>query len=472
MAKQNKKPVAKKKGAPKAPAAAPQVKQPEQKKPETKKEEEKVTTVQDVATNPRVLMDRKRSGLSLDGQVRLLDLTRRVFVEETDPELQFPQPVRVKMNKIVAIGIVASLAEHSLDGTNEFAAILNRNGYPMLEAAAAEMGIRLPKLAVLPAPEGKEDEVELRPNDLKISKETKDELKKEKAIREGETPELDPKKVDSDEEVTKALEYMFAKSRGKSLSENIHEAVGFMKDFRYNQASKAENAEEAKARYDTYTAGDWMDDMFGFFKPTVFYTGIGRGMCTVAFNEGNPVHAFLILRDALKNRETGKPEDSDTEVAYLVRSITKWVAKAMIESNEKAIEALDPKQNAKEIEHCKVAINNYNNAINCFVNPSFDLADNYLEDDSDETAKITKSIIRSYYPLDTKPAEYKNFKENIQQRLGCIINLFRDPNSQSIAYKESNITELVKYTEEELAELKKAEAKAKAAAKESESKKD
>jgi len=471
MAKTKNKPAAKEKKAPKAPAAAPQVKKPEEKKEESKvKKEEKTVTVQDVATNPRVLTNRNHSGLSLDGQVKLLDLARRTFVEETDPELQFPQPVRIKMNKIVAVGVIASLAEHSFDGTNEFAAILQCNAYPALEAAAAEMGITLPKVAALPAPkDGEEGDVELRSSDLKISKETKAALKKEKEIREGEVPELDPKKVDSDEEVTKALEYMFAKNRQKSLSDAVYEALSFIKEFRLNQASKAENAEEARKRYDTYTSGDWMDDVFSFFKPTVFYSGIGRGMCTVAFTEGHPVHAFIILRDALKSKKAPENTLPDSEVAYLARSIVKWVASDMIDSNQKAIDALDPKQNAEEIEHCKVAIKNYNNAIDCFVNPSFDLADNFEEDNSESTAKVADSVIKSYYGSKLNMSEYKNLKSNVQQRIGIILNLFKDPNSQSISYKESNLSELVKYTEEELKALKKEAVKK---AKEESSKKD
>lgn len=450
---------------PKAPGKAPKAATVENKKTEQAAEEPEVVTISKAA-EPKNLTSRGHSGLSMDGQVKLLDLARRTFVEESDPDLQFPQTVRKNVNMLVATGIMCTFADHAANGDNSFALVLQSSAYPTLLAAAKELDIELPDIKALPA--GKEDGTVMLPaNTVTVSKETKEKLKKEKEVREAPKPELDPEKIVSEEDLKKALEYTFVASGGKKLPNLITYSIDFMKKFRMHQAELAENTEEAKAKYANYNSGDWLDDVFSYFMPPIFFAGIGRGMATVTDAEDSPIHAFTIFRNALKDPKTGQPVLEDQEIAYCVKSIIKWVCNTNIASNKKAIENFDKEKNKNEIALCEKQISRYNKILACLTNPSsekvdtllenmgsyFDESGNQLTTECQAANSIFNLVCGSYYGKNMSTADYKNLEQNVQQYAGNIINMFRDPGSQLLNYSLANITELEKRTEEERMEL-------------------
>ncbi len=78
-------------------------------------------------------------------------------------------------------------------------------------------------------------------------------------------------------------------------------------------------------------------------------------------------------------------------------------------------------------------------------------------DDTKEEYKhahlIVDNIIKTYYKdVDQTKVDKDVLLKNVQQRAGIIVNMFRGSLSQSIAYKESNITELVEKPAEETKE--------------------
>jgi len=457
--------------APKAPQQAPKP-APKVEKQEGVTEEAEVVTIP-MASDPKKLMDRRHSGLSADGQVRLLDLAHRVFVEEQDPDLQFPQTVRKNVNDIVAIGIMCAFADHAANGSDSFALVLQSQAYPTLRAAAKAINLDLPDIKALPAGT-EEGTVMLESNKVKISKETKEKLKQEKAVREGKKPELDPEKITSEEDVKKALEYMFTSSGGKRLPQLLTESIDFMKKFRMHEASLAENADEAKAKFESYNSGDWLDDVFSHFCPPIFFAGIGRGMATVAADKKNPIHSFIILRDAIKDKGTGKPVLEDQEIAYCAKSIMKWVCNTNIDSNQKAIDNLDAKKNKTEIEKCEAQIQYYKNILDYITSPSseeidslldnigtiFDEGGHQLTSECQNANATFNRICKSYYGKELSDADYKNLDENIKQYGYHIINLFRSPGEQITDCGLSNVSELVERSAEEKEEILKAAKKA------------
>lgn len=469
--------------APAAPKPAPKVAAAPEKKEDVETAE--VVTIPQAA-DPKNILSRKHSGLSPDGQVRLLDLARRTFVEETDPELQFPQAVRKEVNKIVAVGIMCTFADHAANGDNTFALVLQSQAYPSLVSAAEAIGYKLPDIKALPA--GKEDGTVMLPaNKVNIPKETKEKLQAEKKTREGEKPELDPTKIESEEDVKKALEYIFATSAGKRLPDLLMNAIDFMKKFREHEAELAENTEAAKAKFADYNAGNWLDDVFGYFRPTVFFNGIGRGMASVTDIEKNPIHAFVIFREAIKSKDSGEPVMNDQDIAYCVKSIIKWVCNANIESNQKAIDNLDKEKNKAEIEKCEAQIQKYNNILDNVTSPSSNEIDNLLENigsQFDEGGQLKPEcqsanttfnrICKTYYGKELSGVDYKNLNENIKQYGYHIINLFRSPGEQITDVGLSNISELEERSEEErkalTQEAKKAWAERKTKQKEEETK--
>lgn len=451
-----------------APKAAPKV---ENHKSEEVETPEVITVPQ--AAEVKNLTSRKHSGLSPDGQVRLLDLARRTFVEETDPELQFPQTVRKQVNDIVAIGIMCTFADHAANGDNTFAMVLQSQAYPTLSAAAKAIGFELPDVKLLPA--GKEEGTVMLPsNQVSIPKDVKEKMKKEKEVREAEKPELDPEKLVSEEDVKKALEYMFVSSGGKRLPVLLTNAIEFMRKFRLHQAELAENTEEAKARFADYNSGDWLDDIFSYFMPPVFFMGIGRGMASVTDNEKSPIHAFTIFRDAIKDKESGEPVLDDQEIAHCVKSIVKWVCNTNIASNQKAIDNLDAKKNKTEIEKCEAQIQKYNDILAYITSPSseevdtlldnmgtyFDEAGMQLATECQRANATFNRVCKTFYGKQLSDADYKNLATNVQQYAGYILNLFRDSGSQLASYKLANVTELEKRSDEEREQIVKEAKKA------------
>ncbi len=451
--------------APKTPGKAPKTPEVSTTEPEVidaTKDKDKIVT--QVITKPEEFVKKTRT-LSPDAQVMALNLVHKTMVEPQDPALQFPTEVKRTANNIVAIGSLCALAEHSANGDDSFAFIMQKSGYSGLIEAAAALGYTLPDIKALPTLEG--GQVKLEAKAVEIPKEAKEQLKKENEIRKGQAPELDPEKITSEEDLKKALEYKILDKKYR-LVDIITDGIEFMRKFRLHEASLAENAEQAKAKFESRNSGDWLDDMFSYVKPSVFFSGIGRGMANVTKIEKSPIHAFTIFRDAIKNKE-GIPALEDQEIAYCVKSIVKWVCNANIESNKKAVESMDAKKNAKEIDLCNKQIESYKDIIDYITAPNADEVTNLLKDIGshfDEGGTLTPEcqsanttfnrICKSYYNKNLSTSDYKNLDTNIQQYGFHIINLFRDPGEQLMDCGLTNISELEERSQEEREELIKA----------------
>lgn len=470
-----------KKATPKTPGKAPQVNKPETPAVEKHAEMTDDQALAQFNTNPAAVATGHTSGaLSPDSKVRLLDLARRTFVEESRPYLQFPQQTQVTVNRIVAVGILCTMADHVVAGDDQFAAVMQQQGYNALVSAAKDLGFKLPDIKALPA--AANGEVTLTAANVEVPEETKETLKKEQETRKGEAPELDPEKITSEEDLKKALEYMFAQ-RSNKLVDTLVNGVDFMKKFRLHEASLAENAEEAKAKFENYNSGNWLDDLFSYVKPSVFFTGIGRGMASVIAAEKDPIHAFCIFRDAIKDKQTNEPVIDDQEIAYCVKSIVKWVCNCNIESNKKAIDALDKKKNAKEIANCEASVKYYNEIIEYLTNPTtanidvmienmgskFD-AGGVLTQECQDANRMFNVICKTYYGKQLSTTDYKNIAINVQNYGGKIVNLFCDAGSKVVKYSDAVISDLEENSEEEKAAAVKEAMKARAKMKDANSK--
>lgn len=470
------------------PGQAPAVKV--EKKPETKPAE-KVEDAQEMteeqmrvlaATDPGKLKQRMNT-LSADSRILAFSLLEKTIVNPIDPALAFPLEVRKATNMLVAIGTLTTLMDHCANGDDTFAMLMQKTEYAALIECAKGAGydIKLPEIKSLPVNE--KGQVVIDAKKVKIGESEKKKLQAEQKIREGEKPELDPEKISSEEDLEKALKYMFV-TNNRRITDILLEGIDFMKKFRMHEASLAENADEAKAKFENRTSGDWLDDLFGYVQPSVFFTGIGRGMANVTLVEKDPIHAFIIFRDAIKDKTTGMPILEDAEAAYCVKSIIKWYCNTHIDSNKKAIAELDPKKNASDIEKCNARIAELEKIIDYVTNPSADVVNEllnnigskWMSDGSTLTPEcrhantIFNTVCKSYYNEQLSTCDYKNLGENIQQYAGCIINLFRDPGSQIAIYKDANITKLEERSEEEKQKLTKEAKEAWANAKKAEKK--
>ena len=492
MAKNNKN---NKKQENKKPSAAPKSPKPAPQKPEVETAEVEVlnTGHADTAGEAKVaeaLLTKYASGvgngLSLDGRVRLLDLASRRFVESPDAAEKYGEGVVKAMDRLTACGIIATFADEAVCGKGSFAMILQNNMYPMLVSAAKDMGIDLPALKYLEAPIDKNGKVEegkvvVKAEDVTISDETKEQVKKENEIvKKGDAGEieLDPVKVAhmSEDDLKAALNYILITNlkRHKNIKESLVKAVDFMQAYRLELAGMAENAGEAKEKIAERSMYAILNDLFNYITPAIHLKGIGIGMKNTMVNEGTPLSSFLILRKTLTDKETGKVEWDDQSIADATRALIELAAKDRIKASEATMAELDPKKDKIAIEGHQNEIKNNKKILEDLACVSFDIItrlDNpdTTEDEAAISHKALGRVYEQYYPevnADERP-RWIGLEENIRQRAGIILNLFREPSNKNQLFDESNIVKLEKMSLEDYeklqAEKKAAELEAKKA---------
>lgn len=425
--------------------------------------------------NAKNLAGSTKSSLDANHRVDLLHLADDIFRKDPDAERKFSLEVRDGVNAIVAAGVIAAIADEAVYGNSTFSAVLNHTMYPQLVVAAKDMGIALPNIKALPVDEN--GNVTVDSKEVKVSKEAKEKLTEEHAI-EDEKPELDPVKVASmsEEDLKKALQYLLIVGPKKTNIKNtLVSVVDFMRTYRMTMADKAENAAEAKLKYDDYTVDQWLMDAFSYVKPTFLLHGIGRGLITMASLDKSPISSFCILRKTLSDPETGQPVWDEQSIADAVKAIIYLVANNAIADEQKNLDALDKKaKDYKDVsEKYKNSIQHYKDILGYVTNPDPEIISSLIEKmdkDKDPVAiKIYGRIKDQYYPNSARGG-FKNMDYNIVQHAGIICNMFKPLADQDETYAEINLHDLVAYTTEEIKEMREAEAKAAAEAKKEEGK--
>lgn len=483
----------------KKPATAPASKKAPQVDPAPKVENPEVErpVVQTVATNQKgtvetienIVAGKGAGGLSMDGQVRLLDLTRRQFIEDPNAEGKYGKTVIDTMDRVVAAGIVAVWADVSVNDNSTLAYVVKKSCYPQLMAAAKEIGVTLPDVKLLAAPvdpstgEANENQVVVKTDQIQVSEETKKQAKEEKKIAEQGAAgklELDPEKVAhmGEEDLNKALKFILIDNlkKNKSPKNALIETVEFMQKYRLELANQAENAGEARQKAFERSMYEILMDAFKYVKPTIHLKGIGVGMHTIMTETGSVLPAFLILRNHMTDKDKDKPDWDDQSIADATRALIEMIANDRIENAKALLEALDPKEKDAEARKASYEreIKDNENILNELSNVSFD----FLDKDNEDVHKAFGRILEQYYKdVDVKERPlYENLEANLKMQGGIILNLFRAPGNKHQNYDETNLLEIKKMSLEEyekkVAEQKKAELEAKKAAKAAEEKKD
>lgn len=392
-------------------------------------------------------------GLDANRRVDLNGQIIKMFHDDPMARQKFGGEICDAMDDIARCGIICALADEAINGNSTFAAVLKSSQYPALVVAANQMGIKLPALKALPAGE-EEGTVVVDSTKIGMSKEAKKTLEEEhKVSEEGDNGEieLDPIKVAhlDEEALKKALHYLMItgpKTHHK-VNKGLIDAVDFMRDYRMEMARQAQNSTEAMNRYDDRTMYEWLADIFSYVpKPTFLIGGIGKGMKMLVARDGNPVNAFLIFRGALIDKKTGIVAWDDQSIADATLAIVELMCNNSIKENKAAIEALDTKH--KDYESVKKSyqdqIDADNEILKSLVNFDFSLCEKYLTEETNaEINKTFGKIMAQYYPLcDCQGSHYVNLLENLRQRAGIILNLFRTEDNRNQNYSESNLLDV------------------------------
>lgn len=470
----------KKSGKNQKPAAKPAAPAPVKKAPEAKvpeKKEDKPIKKTPAKTAPEVAgmvaqLNPNTSTLDANHRVELMGLGVKMFHDDPTAPQRYGEEFVNNMNEVLAVGIAGEIAHEATYGHEGFAAAINKAALPALKAACEAIGAPLNE-KLLPAPKS-DGTIEVPAIAVKPSKDTKEVLKEEEKLR-NEKPELDVKKILASEDPEAAhiaaLKYLFIIQNGKGMIQTLSDAIEFERQYLMSTTDSKDKVERIKG----YSHSRILDHICREIQPTLIYAGIGRGLVNAYSDYGSLVGPFLIFREAAVTKDGATPYD-DAELANIVKVMIKWICTTEIDKTTKVVNALD-KTNEKYNETVATlnkSIGHYKDILEGIETVSYEYADNfpeYTNYEGDDKALLSKKkfankiagrICKIYYGKALSKLNYKNLVHNIQQRIGIILNLFVDGSVLNTNYAESNITELIAFTDEEKVAARKAAAQEKA----------
>ena len=413
---------------------------------------ETVIEVIDTTKLQKELHAKPTVGLDANHQVDLLTGLKTYFKDDSNAVNIFGKEVTDRVNKITAIGFISVLTNEVLFGKSDFAARMSVSQRDAVVELAPMVGVTI-DAKLLPAPE-KDGTAVIPTNAVTVSEETKKLAKKEKKIVDSK-PILDPSKIENEEQLTNALVYIFQDAKTEPRpAKRMERATEFLRSYQTISANKLESDEKSNTlkRIKEKTISELLDEIRVLVGDIPFSAvGFGHFIYKVITDTKSPVQAYCLLRNASKNKTTGETLSNDTLVA-VVRVLTKWNVEPRIDKYLKAIEKA-----RKDFKDDKL-YKNYTDPIfknveacreieNIVTDPTLDFADNlltkYAENDN-KARLVVKTIAGTFYDIDGNMIDDREDKDellkDIQQRVGIITNLFRDPLSQDIRYKEANLT--------------------------------
>lgn len=434
---------------------------------------EKKTEEQGTVELGNVVKMMQSNSLSQDGKAITANLIQKRWVEndKTSPELR--EAGNFLVDSMLGDIIVTSFVE----GSNLFAFIVEKDEqkYLSIKAGLSTMGINLPDLKALPSPteeQLKKHGVNLLPAQAGIVQiEAKDVskdaiAKKKEEIRIAEKAVENPADIKNDEQLKASLTAMLIKPvEGKDLANKpdprIQRTINFYNGYLTIKANAAENKEEALKSVKEKSRIQMLNEISDIVGPCPFaLSGISKFLRNRANETGTIISPYTFYRRCAIQKDS---EVDDQYLADIVRVLLIWSCNSQIAENEALIKTQEKtvkneKGNAKvatetAIRVRKSQIEEMKNIIEMVNNPSFDVVDNLIDNykSADEKSteyqlahRIVDDIMKTYYPeCDKKNLDEDVMLKNVQQRAGVVINMFRDPLSQSISYVESNLTEMV-----------------------------
>lgn len=436
-----------------------------------------------------VSMSKNKKGLTNDSKVILANLVHEAWVKD-ETYASIRDSAAIIRDAFMGDVIVTSMIE----GHDVFSWIIRKDEkkYLAVKAMLAEQGITLPEFKALPAPTAEQlkivgavDNAEetrvVTVTSADVSEEAKEKKKKEKAI-EAANPTTNPAEVKDEKQLAASLSNLLTKS-SDNIAARIKTVINFYRGYLTIQANKAENKEEELKKVKEMSRSEMLSNIAEIVGPCPFaLDGHGKLFRNLMVKNNTVITPFCLYRRTAAG--TDKSAEDDSFVADVVKILIIWSCNSAIANAERTIaecdrivkknqKIVDENKDKNEVAIAKSAITTWEkqkdkpNAIIAemketlqFINePSFDSIDSLIEDynGTDDTKSeykfahlIVDNIAKTYYKgVDLTKVDNDQLLKNIQQRAGIIINMFRSPLSQSIAYKEANITEMVEKPAEE-----------------------
>lgn len=389
-----------------------------------------------------------------------------------------------------------------ISGTSAIGCIVtaNENNYELFKAMAYERGVKLPEFKALPQPTeeqlAKTGIVGLLPSETRVvtiskenvAEETVKKVKKEKeAVAKAVT---NPAEVTTDEQLKDSLTAMLVKpiTEGKDgPSARLERTIKFYRGYLTIQANKIEDKDQKEAALKEVkdkTMVELLNEISDIVGSCPFVLhGAAYLLRKFVAETGNPLASFCLYRRTASTSADGTHDDK--YFADIVRTLIIWSCKGRISDIQRNIkeaerlikknqDIVDKDGKSSDAKISKAAIKKWNDEIDNkykpeiaalekliaeTTNPSLDIVDNLIEDYNSENEesenhklarRMVDDVMKTYYKgVNREKLDQEVMLKNVQQRAGVILNMFRDPLSQSISYKESNIVEMVEKPAEE-----------------------
>lgn len=362
----------------------------------------------------------------------------------------------------------------------------SEKNYEAIKLLAADMGVTLPEYKSLPKPTKEQlqavgltaapGQVVLALEDKNVTKEAKEKKKKEQKIIDESVKKdytKDHTKIETDEQLKEALGFQLVNPSISNPIERLITTAQFYRSYLEARAEKADNPEAELNKIHEFTLADLLQDITTMVEPTFIAQGFGNRLGRLAHDANSVIPAFCGFKNCVTDRKTGKVKYSDEEIAAFVRVLIAWYVSAKtaemsagIKAKEENIKVLkkDAKANAKGIETeekkiagLKSSITHFEEMLSLVTDPSFDLADDFINAYNDKENKnylsahaVAKEIIDTYYKgVELPELEQDSILLNIQQHVGIIYNLFNSVDLQRDEYSASNLIDFSAHAEEE-----------------------
>lgn len=398
-------------------------------------------------------------GLDPNHQVDLIKIIHEKFDRPNAAQLYgIAEEVVHKIDEATAIASLCILANEVEYAKNPFAIRMHETQLKSLQEISSAVGITF-DLSALPAP-NEEGVVTIPSTAVQVSEETQKTLKKEHEAA-AKTIEIDPTKIENDDQLADALKKIM--STTTNLFNKIQEPIDFYVAVKKIRAEKSENKEDELKAIEAMSRIELFEEITKFLgSAPLLVSSFAQFMYNSLATTKSPVPAFCVLRNSAKNKTTGAVSVDDQAIADYVKIIIKWcvtsktaeqqnkiaTAKADLEvlkkdekKNKAAIESLNEK-----IATLEANIKHFDEVLNAVSMPSSDVVNNWrtsYEEKDKNANQIYGQVIRCYYD-DIVISEYKHngVVSNVEQYIGVITNMFRDPLEAIEGYAESNIAPL------------------------------
>ena len=437
-------------------------------------------------TDNNVVVNPATKGMSQSDKVAYIAAVqeeRRFMMQNTEK----PSAVMIEGFTMLAQATILDVAMGEIASGNSCTGAIitaNEGNYKALQTMAMERGVKLPEFKALPAPtkeqlakigllEVKPEEVRVLNIDAKdVSEKTINQKKKEIAAVAKAVD--NPAEIKNSDQLKASLTAMLVKPITEGIDRpdaRVQRTIKFYRGYLTIQANAAENKEEALKEMKAKTRQQMLNEIAEIVGPCPFsLNGTAYFLRKRAIETGSPISAFcLYRRSAIPEKDNTIDEQylADVTKILLLWSCNSRIAEcnASLKEQKKHIEKeTGAAKTATEtaIRYNETAIDELNQLVSWVNNPSFDVVDSLIEDYNSEDTnsekyklahRIVSNIMTTYYPeIDIEKVDKECLLKNVQQRAGIIVNMFRDPLSQSISYSEANLTEIATKAPEEGAE--------------------